>query len=39
MVCSQLRNSSSAGALMIRVRIMNALPSMGFMPVVNMWCP
>ena len=38
-VRSQLRKSSSAGKLMIRVRIMNPCPSNGFSPVMNMWWP
>ena len=36
MVRSQLRNSSSAGKLMIRVSTMKPWPSSGLSPVMNM---
>ena len=38
-VCSQLRNSSSAGTVMISVSSMKLSPSSGLMPVMNMWWP
>ncbi len=39
MVRSQLRKSISAGTLMMRVRVMKPCPSIGFIPVWNMWWP
>ena len=38
-VPSQLKVLIADGTAMTIVEIMNAMPSVGFMPLWNMWCP